>query len=104
MTDFYDELRDENAMLSALNDAQRATIQNLVGENKALEAENAHMVAELVKARRIINGWANWHRRVAGDSDDLPYLNGKAWDDAEALADNSETFLRRKPLAGGGDE
>lgn len=103
MTDFYDELRDENAMLSALNDAQAATIRDMGQDNRALEAENAHMVAELAKARRIINGWANWHRRVAGDSDDLPYLNGKAWDDAEALANNSETFLRSAALAGGGE-
>lgn len=65
----------------------------------------AMLEAEVERARRIIKGWADWHRMVEDDpKDDLPYLNGKAWDDAEALADNSKTFLRRAALAGGGDE
>lgn len=55
MTDFYDELRDENAMLSALNDAQAATIRDMGQSNRALEAENARLVDELEVAYKAVN-------------------------------------------------
>lgn len=50
MTDFYDELRDENAMLSALNDAQAATIRDMGQSNRARrtvdEDESAYLAAQ----------------------------------------------------------
>lgn len=55
MTDFYDELRDENAMLSALNDAQAATIRDMGQDNRALEAENARLVDDLEVAYKAVN-------------------------------------------------
>lgn len=59
-------------------------------------AATRELEAEAERARRIIKGWADWHRLVEDDpKDDLPYLNGKAWDDAEALADMCLAFLSR---------
>lgn len=59
-------------------------------------AATRELEAEVERARRIIKGWADWHRMVEDDpKDDLPYLNGKAWDDAEVLACMCLTFLAR---------
>lgn len=64
-------------------------------EIERLTAERDSLKTQLAKAMHVVKGWAEWHQLVENDpADDLPYLNGKAWDDAEALADNAQTFLR----------
>ena len=45
------------------------------------------------RLHRILKGWADWYRFATAD-DDCEYLNGKAWDDAEALADSTMAALR----------
>lgn len=68
---------------------------NIVEQIQAVVAERNELRTQLEEAKRIIKGWADWHQLVEDDpKDDLPYLNGKAWDDAEALADNAQAFLR----------
>jgi len=42
--------------------------------------------APVNRLRRILKGWADWYRLATAD-DDNEYLNGKGWDDAEALED-----------------
>jgi len=44
------------------------------------------------EALRIIKAWLDWYRFATGD-DDCQYLNGKGWDDAEALASTSMGYL-----------
>lgn len=64
-------------------------------EIERLTAERDSLKEQLAKATRIVKGWAQWHQKVENDQeDDLPYLNGDAWDDADELADSAQDFLR----------
>lgn len=58
-----------------------------------LAALNARQSGEGEReALRIIKAWLDWYRFATGD-DDCQYLNGKGWDDAEALASTSMGYL-----------
>jgi len=95
--------RDSAAKLS--HEFAMAVLSDKVGMAAEVRAQafSRHRVeatleleAQLAEARRIIKGWADWHRFVENDpTDDLPYLNGKAWDDAEVLGEKARAFLSR---------
>ena len=44
--------------------------------------------ADVGDLRRILKGWLDWHRFATAE-DECEYLNGKGWDDAEALASST---------------
>lgn len=48
--------------------------------------------AEVRRLRSTLKGWGDWYRFATRD-DDCEYLNGKGWDDAEALASTTMGLL-----------
>lgn len=44
--------------------------------------------AEVGRLRAALKGWSDWYRFATRD-DECEYLNGKGWDDAEALAETT---------------
>lgn len=60
---------------------------------------------ETLAIKRCLNGWLGWYRKVDSD-DDCEYLNGKGWDDAEALASTTMGVLAalQSPAAPSDDE
>lgn len=53
----------------------------------------ARLRAENEALHRLVKGWFDWHRFATADEDN-EYLNGKGWDDAEALAEMSRKYSR----------
>lgn len=49
---------------------------------------------EIANLRRVLKGWSDWYRFATRD-DENEYLNGKGWDDAEALAEMTNSALTR---------
>lgn len=50
--------------------------------------------AEVARQRSTLKGWGDWYRLATAD-DECEYLNGKGWDDAEALASTTMGLLAK---------
>lgn len=49
-------------------------------------------MSRLAKLERCLRGWLEWHKK-ADQGDGCDYLNGKGWDDADALASTTMGLL-----------
>lgn len=62
-----------------------------------VQAFAAHRLAAEARAEKLVEaleGWADWHRKACIDSDDdLTYINGDGWADADKLAEQSRAAL-----------
>lgn len=84
MSDIEQRLRD--AFDSGSVPEKNIALRNAADTIARLRAENEAL-------HRLVKGWFDWHRFATADEDN-EYLNGKGWDDAEALAEMSRKYSR----------
>lgn len=57
---------------------------------------NARLIAASPDLLAALEGWAEWYRKVSVDhDDDMTYLNGAGWGDADKLAEQTRAAIAK---------
>lgn len=81
---------------AAFNACQRGTATKQQQQSASSQIILLH--AEIGTLRSTLKAWGDWHRFATRD-DENEYLNGKGWDDAEALASTTLGHLAKERKA-----
>lgn len=90
-------IKAESALtaLTKERDALRDAEAKVLDWAKEQHACADRYAAEIVRLRKALTGWVDWHARATAN-DDCEYLNGTGWPDSEALASTARAALNKE--------